>query len=94
MGIFSFKKPKKSSVRQSYWGSSKVPKVPVWKQRNDDDRLGVDKDLVKGIQDDAWKKERGWERKPNHESWENEPTLEKRQKALNKQREREEMSGE
>jgi len=40
MGLFSFKKPKKSSVRQSYWGSSKVPKVPVWKQKNDDDRLG------------------------------------------------------
>jgi len=38
MGIFSFKKPKKSSVRQSYWGSKS--KVPVSFQRNDDTRLG------------------------------------------------------
>jgi len=68
MGLFNFKPktvkqeskavfgngPKKNPVRvkQSYWGSSKVPKVPVWKQRNDDDRIGQLKEDISRMKEE------------------------------------------
>lgn len=60
MGIINsiFGKPKKapSAVKQSYWKKT-VSKVPIWKQKNDDDKIGkpTEDEMIERIKDSGSK---------------------------------------